>query len=219
MRHSIREFVEICARTLPVESPVYEFGSYQVPGQEDRANLRPIFEGVEFVGTDMRQGPGVDKVLDLHDIDLPDEIIGTVICMDTLEHVEYARKAVENLYRVTKTGGMVIISSQMRFRIHAYPNDYWRFTPAGFESLLKQFENKFVSYAGREKFPHSVVGIGFKGPMPDMGEFNSAFEQWQKRWDSEDGRLKRPLPVKLYRKWKRSASKRWNRVFGPQTKD
>jgi len=214
MRQSIREFVEICARTLPIKGPVYEFGSYQVPGQEELADLRDLFGGFEFVGTDMREGPGVDRVLDLHNIDLPDGVIGTAISMDTLEHVEYPRKAVENLHRVTQTGGIVILSSQMRFRIHNYPSDYWRFTPEGFRSLLKPFEGKFVGHAGREKFPHSVVGIGFKGPAPSLDAFLGEFEAWQGRWDSEDGRIKRPIPVRICRNLGKSAVKRWNRIFG-----
>jgi len=71
MRGSIKEFVWIVAETLPVLEPIYEFGSLQVPGQEGFADLRPIFEGKRYIGCDMREGPGVDLVLNLHAIDLP----------------------------------------------------------------------------------------------------------------------------------------------------
>ena len=40
----------------------------------------------------MREGPGVVRILDLHGLDVPDNSVGTVIMMDTLEHVEYPRK-------------------------------------------------------------------------------------------------------------------------------
>jgi hypothetical protein len=38
MRESIKEFVKICAETLPIIEPIYEFGSLQVPGQEGFAD-------------------------------------------------------------------------------------------------------------------------------------------------------------------------------------
>jgi len=88
MRELIKEFVRICAEILPVSEPIYEFGSFQVPGQKGFADLRPIFPGKKYVGADLR-GVGVDVVLNLHEIDLPSESVGTVLILDTLERVEY----------------------------------------------------------------------------------------------------------------------------------
>lgn len=74
MRQSIRTFVELCIETLPIDEPLYEFGSYQVDDQND--DLRPLFQNKDYIGCDMRPGPGVDCVLDLHDIDLADNVAG-----------------------------------------------------------------------------------------------------------------------------------------------
>jgi len=95
----------------------------------------------------MREGPGVDVILSLHNINLTSESIGTILCMDTLEHVEYPRKAVEEAYRVLKPNGTLIMSSIMAFHIHDYPADYWRFTPEAFKSLHNPFESTFVDFA------------------------------------------------------------------------
>jgi len=179
VRQRIKDFVSIVASTLPIKEPIYEFGSLQVPGQEGFADLRPIFPGREYIGADMRIGTGVDKVLDLHDIDLPSESVGTVLCLDTLEHVEYPRKALEEIERIVKPGGIAVISSVMCFHIHDYPFDYWRFTPEAFRSILKPFPDSFVGFAGEEKFPHTVVGIGFKGAFPQISEFNRRYEHWK----------------------------------------
>jgi SAM-dependent methyltransferase len=163
MRPSIKKFVHICAEELPLEDPIYEFGSLQVPGQEGFADLRPYFPGRKYLGADMAPGPGVDVVLNLHHIDLPSESVGTAISCDTLEHVEYPRKALSELSRILKPGGILIISSVMLYRIHAAPNDYWRFTPEGFKSLLSQFPSSYVDWNGKEENPHTVVGVGMKG--------------------------------------------------------
>ena len=63
MRESIKEFVKIVSKTLPTPEPIYEFGSWQKPGAESLANLRPLFPDKEYVGCDMREGFGVDRVI------------------------------------------------------------------------------------------------------------------------------------------------------------
>lgn len=182
MRDLIKEFVEIISETLPIPEPIYEFGSLQVPNQEGFADLRPFFPNKEYVGCDMREGLGVDKILNLHNIDLPAESVGTVLALDTLEHVEFPHKAMEEVYRILKPDGVVVISSVMNFPIHDYPYDYWRFTPQAFKSLLQLGSSSITDWAGEESFPHTVVGVGFKGTMPPLEQFSSLFDQWKKKW-------------------------------------
>lgn len=179
MRKTIKDLVSIVASIFPIEEPIYEFGSLQVKGQEGFADLRPLFPGKEYVGADMRDGIGVDKILNLHKIDLPLESVGTVICLDTLEHVEYPHKALEEIHRVLKPNGIVLISSVMLWPIHDYPYDYWRFTPEAFRSLLKPFRVLFVGYAGKEDFPHTVIGMGCKGEVPpELSKFIGLYNEW-----------------------------------------
>lgn len=162
MRAHIREFVARVAERLPALDPVYEFGSFQVPGQEQLADLRPLFPGRRFVGCDMREGPGVDVVADLHSLGIADGTVGLALCLDTLEHVEYPHQALREIWRVLRGDGVAIISSVMQFPIHEYPQDYWRFTPEGFRSLLKPFAGAYIGHAGDPQFPHTVVGVGFR---------------------------------------------------------
>jgi SAM-dependent methyltransferase len=179
MRQLVKDFVSIAAATLPIRGPIYEFGALQVPGQEDFADLRPYFPQQEYVGTDMREGPGVDKLLNLHNIDLPSESVGAVLCFETLEHVEYPHRALEQIHRILKPDGIAIISSAMNYPIHDSPCDYWRFTPEAFKSILNPFADSFVGFAGREEFPHTVIGIGFKGAVPQLSEFKKRYKEWQ----------------------------------------
>ncbi len=191
MREAIKQFAKIFSKTLPISEPIYEFGSYKVEGQENFFDLRTLFPEKEYVGCDMRKGPGVDKVLDLHMINLPDESVGTVIMLETLEHVEFFRKAIEEVYRILKQNGLLIMSSVMKFPIHKYPNDYWRFTPEGFMSLLSIFPEYFVDFAGDREFPHTVIGVAYKGKGLTMDEFRCAFSEWKRYWSPKDNRLKK----------------------------
>ena len=179
MQQAIRDLVAIAKKTLPIRTPIYEFGSLQVPGQEQSADLRSLFPGQEYVGVDMREGPGVDRLLNLHEIDLPPESAGTVLCLDTLEHVEYPHRALKEIHRILVPDGIAVITSVMDFPIHDHPYDYWRFTPEAFSSILKPFSHSFVGFAGNARFPRTVVGIGFKGEYPPLLEFKKSYKKWQ----------------------------------------
>jgi SAM-dependent methyltransferase len=191
MRDATRDFTQLCADTLTLNSPIYEFGALQVEGNPELSDLRPLFGGKTFVGCDMRPGPGVDKVLNLHDVDLPNETAGTVISLDTLEHVEYPREAVKEIHRILKPDGVAILTSVLQFPIHGYPNDFWRFTPEGFKSLLRPFQNSIVGgCAGTEDFPQTIIGIGFKGDYPDLTAYNEQYEKWSKWLNQVSAKLR-----------------------------
>lgn len=182
MRKSIRGFVELASQSLELAAPICEFGAWQAEGQEDIADLRDLFPDKQYIGADMREGRGVDRILDLHAIDLADASVGTVISCDTFEHVEYPRRAIEEIHRILKPDGVVVLTSVMNFPIHAYPNDYWRFTPEGFRSLLNIFDHVFVGEFGLEAaHPETVVGLGFKGAEPNLDAFLALYEKWRKR--------------------------------------
>lgn len=183
VRPSIHRLVGVFARTIALEDPIYEFGALQVPGQEQIADLRPHFPGRRYIGTDMREGRGVDRVLDLQALDLESGSVGTAIMIDTLEHVEDPRAALGEVDRVLADGGVVLMTSMMRFPIHEHPHDYWRFTPEAFRSLLKPFGFAWADFAGEPDFPHTVVGIGAKADSePDgFARFSGEYREW-KEW-------------------------------------
>ena len=168
---NIRSFVEQTSKSFNIMEPIIEIGSFIVPGQEELANLRPIFTGKTFIGCDMREGNGVDKIENVEGLLLDDGSVGTVLILDTLEHVENCFKALDEIYRVLKDDGIVIMSSVMDFPIHDYPSDYWRFTPEAFKLLLKKFPIKVVGSQGNPDHPHTVYAIGIKS-----NEFNK-YEQ------------------------------------------
>lgn len=184
MRESVRELVKIFSEKYPIKEPIFEFGSFQVPEQKDFADMRHIFPKKTYFGCDMRSGPGVDLILDLHDIDLSSESAGTVLILDTFEHVEYPRKAIKEVYRILKPDGIVMLTSVMNFPIHEHPSDYWRFTPEGFKSLLKDFKFKYVDFVGNELFPHTVIGIGSKNSSYTyyLDSSRDDLIAWKEKW-------------------------------------
>jgi SAM-dependent methyltransferase len=164
MRPAVLEFARDVAKHLPLAEPLVELGARAADGQEDIADLRGIFGAQEHIGCDIQEGKGVDRIEDIHDLTFADASVGTVICLETLEHVADPIRAVQEMHRVLRPGGVLAISSLMFFPIHAHPWDYRRFTPEGFELLLRPFESSFVVAQGWELMPEGIFGVGVKGP-------------------------------------------------------
>jgi SAM-dependent methyltransferase len=101
----IVEFVAELMGRLELPEPIVEFGSLQVePGQPN--DLRRLFAGRDFTGTDLRPGPGVDRVEDLLGLSFADGELGTALCLDTLEHCADPLAACRELHRVLAPGGV-----------------------------------------------------------------------------------------------------------------
>jgi SAM-dependent methyltransferase len=167
MRKETRAFVATVAGELTLPDPIVEIGALQIEGQEKYADLRPLFPGRAFIGCDMRLGPGVDRVENLHALTFGDASVGTLIMLDTLEHVQYPFDAMREVHRVLQPGGVVVMTSVMLCPIHGYPSDYWRFTPEAFKTLLQPFATRWVFSDRPALFPRSVYGVGIKGAAGD----------------------------------------------------
>lgn len=166
MRTTIIRLVRDLTAAVPFPEPIYEVGAYWVDGHQHRGHVRDFLAGKQFIGCDLRPGPGVDEIQDLHALTLADDSMGTALLLDTIEHVREPWRAMAELHRCLRPGGLLLMTSHMFFPRHAHPDDYWRFTASGFASLLTPFEVIAVEECGLEKLPHTVVGIATKGPMP-----------------------------------------------------
>ncbi len=206
MRDHNKAFCRLVAETFDCPGPIYEFGAYQVEGQEGYANLRSLFPGKDYIGCDMRPGPGVDRVEDVTAIGLPDGSAGTVLCIETFEHVFEVRRAFDEVFRILKPGGIFVITSPLNFRIHGYPDDYWRMTPSCLHRMLEPYAARVSGYQGYGAFPHTVMGLGLKAPAPgDFGVRADRLVAFYRRWAAHTefnlplGEKVRRLAARLYR--------------------
>jgi SAM-dependent methyltransferase len=139
----------------------------QVEDAQD-ADLRTLFAGREYLGTDYRDGPGVDRVEDLRALSLADDSVGTAICLETLEHVSDPPAACRELARVVGGGGVLIVTAPTLLGIHAYPDDYFRFMPDSFRAMLDGFDDVWVHGLGDPSMPMWVFGVAGKRRKLDL---------------------------------------------------
>ena len=92
------------------------------------------------VGVDIRALDGVDVICDAHDLAFRDTSFDTVLCSEVLEHLCEPQRAANEMFRVLKAGGRVVLTTRFVFPIHDAPGDYYRYTRYGLQYLLRKFE-------------------------------------------------------------------------------
>ncbi len=120
---------------------VLELGAMDVNGSV-RSVLMPL-KPAEYVGVDMEKGPGVDVVCRGEELvkKFGKNSFDTVVCVGTLEHVEYWRETISNMKGVCKPGGAIVLTTcSPGFIFHGYPHDYWRFTLKDLEKIFSDFK-------------------------------------------------------------------------------
>ena len=123
---------------------VLEIGSRVADHQDEICDLRPLLPKSKYVGLDMQDGVGVDVVADATAIPFPDHSFDLIICLETLEHANNPWMMSQEIKRVVKKNGAIILSSQQNFPIHMHPSDYFRYTPYGLATLVPEKWQKVV---------------------------------------------------------------------------
>lgn len=168
MNHFIHGVAKAISQTFDLPEPILEIGAYQVDGQERIANLRSLFPGNKYVGIDMRPGPGVDCVANVEALPQRSGSVGTVLAFNTFEHVKCFWRGLDEVHRVLRPDGVLVMSTPFHFRIHEYPHDYWRFTPTAYEALLERYPSKIIGWHGARQRPANVWAIACREERPPI---------------------------------------------------
>ena len=110
-------------------------------------HLRPI-------NLDVYRNARTHVLADGHFLPFADGTLDAVVSLAVLEHVQRPWVVAEEIWRVLKPGGTVLIDAPFLFPIHDR-HDYFRFTDRGLEILFSRFEKIAVGVSGG---PSSFVG-------------------------------------------------------------
>jgi SAM-dependent methyltransferase len=94
----------------------------------------------EHVGLEREgaRGARADVVYDGDRMPFGDGAFDTVLSNQVLEHVPDPRALWAEMVRVLAPGGRLIVTVPFSFRLHAEPDDYWRFTPYALRRLCDE---------------------------------------------------------------------------------
>ncbi|MDP9044901.1 MAG: class I SAM-dependent methyltransferase [Pseudomonadota bacterium] len=84
---------------------VLEVGSLDING-----SVRELFSACDYTGVDLQLGPGVDLACQGQLVGFPTGHFDTTISAECLEHNPFWRETVANMLRMTRPGGLVLIS-------------------------------------------------------------------------------------------------------------
>jgi len=149
------DFVKTVANALPnnfANCKVLEVGSLDING-----SVRQFFTNCDYIGIDLGHGRGVDLVCQGQDYDAPDNTFDTCISCECFEHNPDWVLTFVNMYRMTKPGGLILMSCATTGRAEhgtkrtspadaPFCNDYYKnLTEQDFLDNLK-IDNMFSVY-------------------------------------------------------------------------
>jgi len=154
MRRSVFDYVKWVIEGIPFEEPILDTCAGWEPSY-----YQSLFPGKRYIKQDFQDfdPPCIDIVCDICNMkSIPDESFGLVLNLESLEHISSPQRAIDEIHRILRPDGLLILTTVMQFKIHRFPKDYWRFTPHGVELLLSRFKILDCTLEGSEEWP---IGI------------------------------------------------------------
>ncbi len=134
------------------EAGKYITGRVLDVGAGEYGRYNQHFSYKEYVRMDTNHGDKVDLVGSADNIPLPDDSFDSVVCTQVFEHLKNPEKSAKEIYRVLKNGGYLLVTVPQTNELHEEPNDFFRYTKFGLESLFGTVGFKTVSLDQRGGF-------------------------------------------------------------------
>lgn len=152
----------------------------EVGSKEFNGSVRPIVtllgKPSSYIGVDVLSGKYVDMIVPAEKLvkKFGENAFDVVISTEMLEHVFDWKIVIDNLKKILKPNGLIIITTRsFGFPYHGYPFDYWRYEVEDMKRIFSDFE---IQYLHNDS---ETLGVWLKAKKPD---------DWQPR----------DLSVKLY---------------------
>lgn len=129
---STKNLVRLCEETATHKKTL-------VVHSED-VDYQPYFPN-SFSVTKRKDKPA-DMHVDLYYTELNEidrESYEVIFCTGLLEHIPDPQRIVDDFNRILKPGGELIVSASAVFSFHEGPNNFYHFTPYGFQLLFKDW--------------------------------------------------------------------------------
>ncbi|MBZ0272842.1 class I SAM-dependent methyltransferase [bacterium] len=158
-------YVAEAVKRHPIKGPVLEIAAGWEPNY-----YRPLFGDLEYVKQDIRQWdpPTIEIIGDAKDLrgKVGDGSFNTILCVNTLEHIDEPHKVADEIFRILAVGGHAIVTVPCRCPIHRAPKDYWRPMPDGMFFLFRRFEILDMMLGRSATYPSTINMVVRKAQQP-----------------------------------------------------
>ncbi len=103
---------------------------------------KDLFPNKLNIDIDPKRNP--DIVGDVCCLPFDNDSVDGILNIEVLEHVSDPRGAVDEMFRVLKPGGKLILTTRFAFPIHDAPGDFFRYTKYGLKNLFDKWEIESV---------------------------------------------------------------------------
>jgi SAM-dependent methyltransferase len=176
--------LDCLVESFPIRSPLFEFGYDPDHATKDEKET-VLYQSAAALGSHEYpiQNVSVEGLDDLTRLPFADGSVPTVICSGAIEHIFEPRKAAEEMIRILAPGGLLVIAAAGNGAKSRPAGPCWHFTPNSMQRLLTGLDASLIGWQGPEMSPHTVFGIGTKGPVEEpfidgVSQFVRRFEKY-----------------------------------------
>lgn len=118
-------------------------------GGGDGSRYRNYFNTLDFTSLDIDPTTNPDVLASAADMPFMDSEFDTLLSSQVLEHVLSPHDCMNEMYRVLKPGGYLVLTVPQQNEMHSEPIDYWRFTKFGVLQLANESNFEVISILQR----------------------------------------------------------------------
>ncbi len=189
---AMRRFYRLYVEGTDVEARGGEV--LDVGGADVNGSYRSILAGkLKYLAVDLEAGPGVDVILaDPYRLPFADHRFDIVVCGQTFEHTEYFWETFDEMARVMKSHGFIVLIAPSTGPEHRYPQDCYRFYPDAYRALAKRAGLDLIEVRWEDWGPwRDIVGV-FRRPGAPALERRAAPPKpapWTAQGNAEEERV------------------------------
>ncbi len=170
-----------------LDAPLLDLGCGSKP-------YRSLYPPGEVVGADVFDGSAVDVKLEVgKPLPFKDNYFANVFCSQVFEHVYDVDLLLSEAFRVTRSGGKLVLTVPFVWDLHEEPNDYLRFTRYWLDRRLRD-----IGYSSIEITPQggdiAMIGqsilliITRRRPLPKLlvRLFNKCFDFLDRKYPTNN---------------------------------
>ena len=113
-----------------------------------KSPFRKYIPYTKYMTLDISKESKPDICCDIHNIKWRPGYFDTVIATELLEHSHTPQKAIDEIYKILKPGGVCIFSTRFICPYHPDPDDYFRFSSDGLRHLFRKFSKVDIEHQG-----------------------------------------------------------------------